>query len=118
VTTKNDYTLGFMKLGEVTDHIDTFKVEFWLNVREDGGLRLTEFGSTFLTTFLDIQSYQVKIPTSVIMNPRNILILDKWMRCPYYFNKKKHLLVLYGEHQASEMMLYGDNLELFFETYS
>jgi len=116
---KDTYTKAFLKEAELSQSLlDRKKYEWWLNIRDEGGLRLTELGSQFLTTTLDLQSYQIKIPRDVIMSPTNILVMDHYIRCPYYFNRKKHLLVLYGEHQASEMMLYGDDLKLFFDNYA
>lgn len=117
---KDEYTKGFLKAaGEVHNDaaVQEKIVEMWYNIRKSGGLRLTELGTTYLTTTLDLKSYQVKLSRNVDMTGSNLLILDRWIRCPYYVNLEKHLLVIYGHKQAFELKLYGDEMHVFFEKY-
>ena len=120
MTTKHEFTIGFLKAGDVdidNKTIQEAKIDWWQNIRDNGGFRLTELGSTYLITHLNLHTYEIQIPRDVIMTMSNILILDNFIKCPYFLNLKQHLLIVFGQTQASELMLYGDDLNQFFENY-
>jgi len=118
--TKDEYTIEFLKAGDIdieNTTIQEAKIDWWQNIRDGGGLRLTELGSTYLITHLNLHSYDIQIPRNVTLTMANILILDNYIRCPYYLNLQKNIIVIFCEHQASELMIYGNDLAQFFNNY-
>lgn len=56
---------------------------FWYNIRESGGLRLTEGGHNYLCKNLEIENFEIDIRDQKI-NHKFLLELDKYLDCPYY----------------------------------
>ena len=90
---------------------DALKV-WWYNIRNDGGLRLTEKGfNTFVDSF-QLQYYEWDLPTTHYLNPKLLLELDKHMTYPYFI---EHLvqrfpakIYIFGAKEATAINLYGD----------
>lgn len=118
--TKHEFVYGFLKAGDIDIEPGTVEeatVDWFMNIRKNGGLRLTEMGCQYLVTKLNLKCYDIQIPRTVKLTMKRILILDNFLRCPYYLNLKKHLIIVFGQHQASELIIYGNDLIQFFENY-
>ena len=63
---------------------------WWQNIREDGGLRLTDVGYLVFSNFLELNNYTFELPEK-LLTPRNLIDLDRHMASPYYIvNNRKH----------------------------
>jgi hypothetical protein len=82
---------------------------WWANIRDSGGLRLTDHGYTVFKTMLEVDSYEYEINPN-ILTPHNLILLDRYLTCPYYLmlSRKNTKLVLFGSKEALMAALYGD----------
>ena len=82
---------------------------WWLNRREDGGLRLTDVGYMVFDRNLELDSYTFELPEK-FLTARNLLALDRHMTCPYYMvnNRKHNKIVMFGSKEAMMATLHGD----------
>jgi hypothetical protein len=92
---------------------------WWTNIRDTGGMGLTEHGYNLFTQQLDIKSYEWDIEANSVLGNRIVLALDRKMEFPYYIKrarskKTKGKLYLFGERDAVLINLCG-SLEKFVE---
>lgn len=90
---------------------------WWMNLREDGGLRLTMFGYQAFVMG-EFENYEFDVPPELPNRGRSLLTLDQKLSCPYFiFLGKKPRLVLFGSKESMLLMLMGD-VELFLHNLS
>ena len=82
---------------------------WWVNLREGGGLRLSEIGYQIFCNKLEFDSYTYDIDLAVL-TPKNLILLDRYLTCPYYLtgSRKNSRLVLFGSKEAMMAALHGD----------
>jgi hypothetical protein len=78
---------------------------WYVNIRESGGLRLTEQGYQTLSQG-GITSYRFAVTEKRWLSKRMLLYLDRRMRYPYYIEKSG--LVMFSSRDAVMLNLYGD----------
>lgn len=110
---KTVYTRVFLKSAELPTDEDTVKekkIEWWFNIRnkDTGGLRLTEAGLEFLILNSSLKTYEVQLPPEISITPQVLVWLDKFITCPYYFNKKK--IIVTEEKSAFELYLFSGDI--------
>ena len=102
--TKQQYTAVFLKNIEHTRIPNgTEMVFFWQNIRNDGGLRLTEQGFRCLIDDLDLKSYNIKLwddSSRIEVNYRFLLDLDKQLQVPYYVQLGRWPRILLFDEQT------------------
>lgn len=94
---------GFKDLNEAVMY-------FWMNIRVEGGLRLTKNGYEVLTKILKLTGYPVDIDPRKITK-RTILQLDRKLTAPYYILSRSTSdpkLVFFSSREAMMASLYGD----------
>ena len=104
---------------EQTDiSVDQARREWWVNFRAGGGMRLTDRGYEIFSQVLDLEQWQFEIAEQVVV-PRNLILLDKKMTCPYYLrrHRRDHWLHMFGDREAMVATLYGD-VERFLQNLS
>lgn len=79
---------------------------WWMNIRANGGLRLTALGYEVLR-LLKMESWTVDLDPRKI-NKLVILQLDRKLQYPYYIDAKKQKLILFSSREAMMATLYGD----------
>ncbi len=94
----------------------TWKVDdvmplWWMNIRTNGGLRLTRDGYTILKS-LKLESWEVSVEPSKF-DRKMILLLDKKLQAPYYIevNRKSPAMIniiMFSSREAMMATLYGD----------
>lgn len=93
---------------------------WWCNLRQHGGMRLTDAGHQALSVELALDNYRIDIDQKKF-NRRMLLDLDRKLQCPYYLStdKKKTTInmTLYGSREAVLANLYGD-ISRFLEMYA
>ena len=89
--------------------LDEAMVTWWQNIREDGGLRLTDVGYLVFSDCLELNSYTFELPEK-LLTPRNLIALDRHMASPYYIvnNRKHNNMVMFGSKEAMMAVLHGD----------
>jgi hypothetical protein len=117
MATKHEITQRLVELlpesADIT--IDQALKSWYMNLRKDGGLRLTDSGYQALI-MLDIESWPVDIDLKYI-DKRGLLALDRKIHFPYYINAKKRQLIMFSSREAMLATLYGD-LRQFLDNYS
>jgi hypothetical protein len=82
--------------------------EWWVNIRDSGGMRLSEAGYIVFNT-LEIQRWEYDLQEHKPLTPRLYLALDQKLTCPYYIHDRKSArLILFGSQEAMMLSLYGD----------
>lgn len=95
--------------------IEQAMVTWWFNLREGGGLRLTNTGYTALKTSLKLQSWRFEIDRPrAFKNKRLVLALDRKLNWPYYM--EKNWVDFFNSKEAMMAQMYP-NLESFLELY-
>lgn len=92
---------------------DVALMTWWTNIRESGGMGLTEEGFRIFTKELDLEHYDWEFPDKNYLGNRVILALDRKMEFPYYIKRgrgKTHpgQIFLFGEKDAVMINLCGD----------
>ena len=88
--------------------------EWFTDAREsDATMRLTKHGFEFLQTN-KIPNHTVTVLENWTMNSKNLLRM-RAISCPWYLNKKD--IVLYGEQEASWLLLLAGDLDRFLQQW-
>ena len=109
---KKKYTILFLKLLNIStdnENIEKYSANFWHNIRnkKSGGLRLSEEGYQILKDS-DLEFYKIRIPEKSLSSGQELLSLDKFMDCPYYFDKR--FLYVTTQKKALEFLLIEGNI--------
>jgi hypothetical protein len=113
---KDAFTETFLKAANLTATTEVTKqkkIEWWFNVRDkdEGGLRLTDEGISFVQTTADIKTYTVKFPGHVTLTPQILVWLDQQIKSPYHLTKKQ--ITVLSEKDAFELYLFsGDVMKM------
>ncbi len=91
--------------------VDDVMPLWWMNIRTNGGLRLTRDGYTILKS-LKLESWEVSVEPSKF-DRKMILLLDKKLQAPYYseVNRKSPAMIniiMFSSREAMMATLYGD----------
>lgn len=105
---------------EYSFDIDTAMRTFWLDIRNEGGLRLTDVGDSFFKR-ADIETFEFPFRLKRITDKEPIysyqnLMLDLSLKvpCPYYIGRHKPnepFIKIYDSKIAMMINLYGDIYE-------
>lgn len=98
-----DIRLGFKDL-------DDAMMFFWMNFRDNGGLRLTRNGYDILTKTLKMTGYEMAIDPGHVTK-RTILQLDRQLTAPYYISVRRASdpkIIFFSSREAMMASLYGD----------
>ena len=101
-------------------NLDSAMKTFWLDIRNEGGLRLTDMGNSFFAR-VDIESFEFPFRLQKITDKEPIysyqnLMLDLSLKvpCPYYIGRHKPsepYIKIYDSKIAMMINLYGDIYE-------
>jgi hypothetical protein len=87
--------------------IEQAMVTWWFNLREQGGLRLTNTGYSTLKKSLKLETYRFDLnQPRAHQNKKLILGLDRKLEWPYYLSKQK--LEFFSSKEAMMAQLYQD----------
>jgi hypothetical protein len=78
---------------------------WWVNVRDQGGFRLSDQGFNVLIS-LNLEHWDFD---TISITARHLIELDKKLSYPYYLETgKKPKLILFGGGEATLLAIYGD----------
>ena len=111
---KETYTKVFLKQAEIAISDVTMKEymsTLWQNtrVKEDGGLRLTDYGLEFLKSKLELATYEIPFPKDFELTTNTIIWLDKFIDCPYWLCK--YSIEVTDEKKALELHLFSGDVK-------
>jgi len=83
----------------------------WQNtrVKEEGGLRLTDYGLEFLKTKLELATYEIPFPKDFELTTNTIIWLDQFIDCPYWLCK--YSIEVTDEKKALELHLFSGDVK-------
>jgi hypothetical protein len=87
---------------------------WWVNIRRDGGMRLTELGYEMMNGILGLESWELDLADRerVVFTKRLILDLDRKLQWPYYLDvnvkRRRRRIVFFGSREAMMATMYGD----------
>ena len=100
---------------EYNTTVNTAMLTWWYNIRDLGGMRLTDVGFAALTDGLGLEPRRFDIPENYsIKNKRLLLSLDRKLKWPYYLDKKH--IYFFSDKEAMMAELYPD-LKDFLDLY-
>lgn len=79
-------------------------IYWWCNIRDSGGLRLTQLGYKCFKKELDLESYSIEVAKQELTK-KFILDLDKMLTCPYFIEQGR--IHLFGSREAVLALLHG-----------
>ena len=105
---KKEITKTLLELLTDSTDVDQALTTWYMNIRPQGGLRLTAIGYTVLKT-LNLESWTVPLPEGKRgLSKRLLLDLDHKLQWPYYIDVKKKQLIMFSSREAMMATLYGD----------
>lgn len=106
---------------EVRPSLDCAMREWWRNIRETGGLGLSDIGYEWLVDVLQLPrwEYRSKTESATALNFKRLLILDRHCPCVYWFKStsKETVLTFFDSREAMTYQLYG-SLDRYLQTLS
>ena len=111
---KETYTKVFLKQAEIAISDVTMKEymsTLWQNtrVKNEGGLRLTDFGLEFLKSKLELTTYEIPFPKDFELTTNTIIWLDQFIDCPYWLCK--YSIEVTDEKKALELHLFSGDVK-------
>lgn len=111
---KETYTKVFLKQAEIAISDVTMKEymsTLWQNtrVKEEGGLRLTDYGLEFLKSKLELATYEIPFPKDFELTTNTIIWLDQFIDCPYWLCK--YSIEVTDEKKALELHLFSGDVK-------
>lgn len=110
---KDFYSKIFLKETQEFEKVDyeKFKKDIWFNLREknQGGLRLTDYGLDYIITKADIKTYEIDIPKEIKFTPQILIWLDKFIDTPWHLDK--HTITVISEKTAFELYLFSGDVK-------
>lgn len=111
---RTELTLGWLAqlVPETRPSIEVAMSTWWRNIRDTGGLGLSDTGYEWLTQELDLPEWQYHIPhrDATSRSLRRMLTLDRHCPCVYWFkmNSREFQLSFFDSREAMTYNLYGD----------
>ena len=95
--------------------VEEAMLTWWFNIREGGGLRLTDTGYKVLKKQLKLETWRFELnQPRAVKNKRLILALDRKLAWPYYM--EKNWVEFFNSKEAMMAQMYP-TLESFLELY-
>jgi hypothetical protein len=82
-------------------------VDWYVNIRDTGGFRLTDEGCSVLIAVLELQHWQLPVDPKTITK-RVLLDMDRKITFPFYLEKRRRLIVFFSSQEAMMATMYGD----------
>ena len=101
--------------GKSTDdaNLNMYSRTWWQSnrVNKQNAFRLSDKGFEFLTTELDLKSYEVPFTESIELSPQTIIFLERYIDCPYYLTTES--ITVFSEKKSFELYLFSDDIRKF-----
>lgn len=87
---------------------------WWVNLRQDGGMRLTRHGYEIMHDLLKLESWALDLSHlgPLTVDKRLLLDLDRKLQWPYYLHsdarQRRRRIIFFGSREAMMATMYGD----------
>jgi hypothetical protein len=94
-------------------NVQLFGRKWWQSTRvgKENAFRLSEEGFEFLTSELELKSYEIPFTESIELSPQTIIFLERYIDCPYYLTTES--VTVFSEKKSFELMLFSDDIRKF-----
>ena len=94
-------------------NVQLFGRKWWQSTRvgKETAFRLSEDGFEFLTSDLELKSYEIPFTESIELSPQTIIFLERYIDCPYYLTTES--VTVFSEKKSFELMLFSDDIRKF-----
>lgn len=100
------YLIDQLGPGSIT--LEQAAVTWWHNIRDTGGLRLTQEGNRVLSEELAVENWSWSCSDMRGISKRLLLLMDRRLTFPYYIDRRGKRVVFYSSREAMMIALYGD----------
>ena len=116
MTVKRDLTANLINAWPTSQapDLDRAMFDWYVNIRDTGGFRLTDEGFRVLIEVLELQHWKLPVDPKTITK-RVLLDLDRKIEFPFYLEKRGRQIVFFSSREAMMANLYG-NLIKFLES--
>ena len=101
--------------GKSTDdaNLNMYSRTWWQSnrVNKQNAFRLSDKGFEFLTSELELKSYEVPFTESIELSPQTIIFLERYIDCPYYLTVES--ITVFSEKKSFELYLFSDDIRKF-----
>ena len=100
--------------------VDLARIAWWYNIRETGGMRLTQQGYAVFVKDLELESYNFTVPAGTKFSAQTVLALDRKLQMPYYIHCDRQQvthMTFFSSSEAVLVNLYGD-IAKFLDNYN
>lgn len=114
--TKNVLTKIFLQQwGKSTDdaNVNLYSHKWWQSnrVNKQTAFRLSEEGFEFLTSELELQSYEIPFTEPIELSPQTIIFLERYIDCPYFLTHES--ITVFSEKKSFELFMFSDDIRKF-----
>ena len=94
-------------------NVNIYSHKWWQSnrVNKQTAFRLSEEGFEFLTTELELTSYEVPFTEPIELSPQTIIFLERYIDCPYYLTVES--ITVFSEKKSFELYLFSDDIRKF-----
>jgi|11BtaG_2_1085332.scaffolds.fasta_scaffold01279_11 hypothetical protein len=124
--TKDEYTQAFIQHNPIRDWKDYEEAyqTVWHNIRQNGGLRLTQQGCIFLVDVVQLEYFEIDLKEISVSN-RFLIDLDRFIKCPYYLqsgrtsmmNGRFKKILLFDKKVYFALTMYNNDFEKFLNAH-
>ena len=106
---KRDLTQELIRAwpGDQAPTLDEALFDWYVNIRDSGGLRLTAEGFRVLSQTLEIQHWNLPVEPKTITK-RVLLDMDRKIAFPFYLNIRGKKIIFFSSREAMMATMYGD----------
>jgi hypothetical protein len=94
-------------------NVSLYSHKWWQSnrVNKQTAFRLSEEGFDFLTTELELKSYEIPFTEPIELSPQTIIFLERYIDCPYLLTADS--ITVFSEKKSFELMLFSDDIRKF-----
>jgi hypothetical protein len=81
--------------------------DWYINIRDTGGFRLTDEGFRVLSNTLELEHWKLPIDLKAITK-RVLLDMDRKIAFPFYLDKRGKQIIFFSSREAMMATMYGD----------
>lgn len=94
-------------------NVKLYSRKWWQSTRvgKQTAYRLSEDGFEFLTTELELKSYEIPFTEPIELSPQTIVFLERYIDCPYFLTNQS--ITVFSERKSFELYLFSDDIRKF-----
>ena len=87
--------------------LDKVLIDWYVNIRDTGGFRLTDQGAHVLINVLELEHWKLPLEPKKI-SKRMLLDMDRKIAFPFYLDKRAKQIIFFSSREAMMATIYGD----------